>query len=62
MDEFVVELDLIFGQFVIVGVYFVDELAIEVNQLFESLLQQASHTLFFALFSSFLLTYSRSQP
>jgi hypothetical protein len=49
MDKFVIKFDLIFCEFVIISVYFVYELAIEVNQFFEFLFQQTSHTLLLTL-------------
>lgn len=39
VNEFVVEFDLLLSQFVVIGVYLVDELSIEVDQLLKLLLQ-----------------------
>lgn len=49
MDQLVVKLDLLFGQLVVVGVHLVYQLAVEVYQLLELLLQQAPHALLLTL-------------
>lgn len=54
VDQLIVELYLLFSQLVVVGVYLVYELPVEINQLFEFLLQQASHALLLALFDLLL--------
>lgn len=54
MDQLVVKLDLLLGQLMVVCVDLVYELAIEIYQFLEFLLQQASHALFFALLQLFI--------
>jgi hypothetical protein len=43
VNEFVVELDFVFGQFVVVAVDLVDQLAVEIDHSFELFPDQASH-------------------
>ena len=59
MDKFVIEFDLIFRKLVVVSVYFVYELAIEVDQFFEFFFQQTSHTFLLTLLA-LLFSYFRS--
>lgn len=59
MDKFVIEFDLIFSKLVVVSVYFVYELAIEVDQFFEFFFQQTSHTFLLTLLA-LLFSYFRS--
>jgi len=54
MDKFVVKFDLIFSELMIISVYFVYELAIEVNQFFEFFFQQTSHTFLLTLLALLL--------
>ena len=59
MDKFVIEFDLIFSKLVVVSVYFVYELAIEVDKFFEFFFQQTSHTFLLTLLA-LLFSYFRS--
>ncbi len=58
MDKFVVELDFFFSQLVIITIDFIDQLSVEIDEPFESLPYQASHTLvnlvLFLLLNEFL--------
>ena len=49
MNKVIVKLDFLLGEFVVVGVYFVDELPVEVDHSLEAFFEQMFHALIFAL-------------
>ena len=49
MNKVIVKLDFLLGEFVVVGVYFVDELPVKVDHSLEAFFEQMFHALVFAL-------------
>ncbi len=45
MDKFVVELDFLFSELMVIAIDFIDQLSVEIDKSFEPLSYQASHTL-----------------